>query len=305
MERYPHVAAKVSIRKLWWIIFPAGSILLIGFVGILSFLVYKTSHPGAVPESVAPSLYFLPSLEITIPSKGSDGLPGWWIPGLKDAPGIILAPGYGMNRSDALSLATALHESGFNILIFNQRGNGATPKGACTLGLNEAEDMTAAIRLLRDRPESDPKRMGIWGVDIGAHAALKAAADFIGVRAIAVDSAYAAISDFLDYRIEEDFGLENQFIKFSGYQIFKLTNILSSLSAKTSFQLQALSDRKILFIKGENRKSLMASTTALYDKILPRKEMISLKTARIHSMSGDDLRNYDMQVASFFQLNLR
>ena len=25
-------------------------------------------------------------------------IPGWWIPGLKGAPGIILAPGYGMAR---------------------------------------------------------------------------------------------------------------------------------------------------------------------------------------------------------------
>jgi hypothetical protein len=39
--------------------------------------------------------------------------------------------------------------------------------------------------------------------------------------------------------------------------------------------------------------------------VLPQKELISFKMARIHSMSGEDLKNYDRQVVNFFHLNLR
>jgi hypothetical protein len=33
--------------------------------------------------------------------------------------------------------------------------------------------------------------------------------------------------------------------------------------------------------------------------------MVSFKTARIHSMSGEDLKSYDRQVTSFFLLHLQ
>jgi hypothetical protein len=69
--------------------------------------------------------------------------------------------------------------------------------------------------------------------------------------------------------------------------------------------LQSLSNRTILFIKGENRKELGYLTTAIYDKVKPQKEMISFKTARTHLMSGEDMKTYDRQVANFFHLNLQ
>jgi pimeloyl-ACP methyl ester carboxylesterase len=275
-----------------------------GVTAILGFLVYKITHPEATAESVNPSHYLLPSLDVQISSSDHDEIPAWWIPGLKGAPGIILVPGYGMSRSDALSLAVPLHENKFNILIFDQRGNGADPRGSSTFGLYEDADMLDAVRFLQSRPESNPQRIGIWGVDIGALAALKAAAAAPHIRAIAADSPFQSPSDFLSCRIEEDFGLNNRLLKFGCYQIFRLSHILGSLSAEDSIPLQALSDRSILFIKGENRKKLGYLTTAIYDSIKPKKELISFKTARVHTMSGEDLRSYDRQVANFFHLNL-
>ncbi len=171
-------------------VFPAFAILLGGVVVILGVLVYKISYPERAQETVDPSHYLLPSLEVSIPTQDQLEIPGWWIPGLKGAPGIVLAPGYGMNRSDALSLAAALHEGGFNLLIYDQRGNGTNPRGASTLGLLESEDMLQAVRFLRNRPESNRSSMGIWGVDVSALAALKAAADCPEVRAIVADGAF-------------------------------------------------------------------------------------------------------------------
>jgi pimeloyl-ACP methyl ester carboxylesterase len=298
-------AAKSQIVKLFKTGFPAVAILLIGLFIIFSIFVYKISYPGAVPESVTPSHYLLPSLDFATPAEKGDMLYGWWIPGLKGAPGIILAPGYGMNRTDALSLAVGLHYDGFNLFVYAQRGSGAAPQGASTLGLYEIEDMLTAVRLLRDRPEVNRERIGIWGVDIGAYAALKAAAEFPQIRAIAADSVFQSPRDFLSCRIEEEFGLDNRFLQFGCYQIFKLFHIGGSLSAGATLPLNALSDRNILFIKGENRGHLGVLTTEIYDTVLPQKELISFKGARIHSMSGEDLKNYDRQVVNFFHLNLK
>ena len=298
-------SAKGQFGKYFKTIFPAVAILVVGLFIISAVFVYKISRPDAVLESVNPSHYLLPSLDLAAPSANGDMIFGWWIPGLKGAPGIVLAPGYGMNRSDALSLAVGLHNNGFNLFIFDQRGSMDSPRGASTLGLYETEDMLTAVRLLRDRPEVNRERIGIWGVDIGALAALKAAAEFTEIRAIAADSAFQSPNDFLSYRIEEEFGLNNRLLQFGCYQVFRLFHLRGSLSTGEELPLQALSDRNILFIKGENRRRLGSLTTDIYDALQPQKELISFKAARFHSMSGEDLKNYDRQVVNFFHLNLR
>jgi len=297
--------AKIQIGRFFRTILPAAAILAIGTLLIFGFFVYKISYPGAVPESVNPSHYLLPSLDVLFPGAGGETIPAWWIPGLKGAPGIILSPGYGMSRSDALNLALALHEKGFNLLIYDQRGSGAAPRGASSLGLYETEDMLSALEFMRGRPESDRKRIGIWGVDIGALAALRTAAASSEVRAVAADSVFQFPSDFLSYRIEEDFGLDNRLLQFGCFQIFKLVHLRGSLSQSAGIPLQQLSDRSILFIKGENRKQLGYLTTAIYDALKPQKELISFKTARIHMMGGEDLKSYNRQVVNFFHLNLQ
>jgi pimeloyl-ACP methyl ester carboxylesterase len=296
---------KSQMGKFFRTIFPAAAILFVGLFVIFAVFVYKISYPGAVLESTNPSHYLLPSLDLGTPADNGDLIYGWWIPGLKGAPAIILAPGYGMNRSDALSLAVGLHNDGFNLYVYDQRGSGNSPRGPSTLGLYETEDMLTAVRLLRDRPEVNRDRIGIWGVDIGALAALKTAAVFNEIRAIAADSVFESPRDFLSYRITEEFGMENRLLQFGCYKVFQLFHLRGSLSAGEKIPLRALADRNILFIKGENRRRLGSLTTEIYDAVLPQKELISFKAARIHSMSGEDLKNYDRQVVNFFHLNLR
>jgi pimeloyl-ACP methyl ester carboxylesterase len=218
------LGANVQVDRFFRMLFPALAILVVGILVVLSFLVYKVSHPGAAPGSMNPSYTPLPYLEIPIATRDGKELNGWWIPGLKGAPGIILAPGYGMNRADALSLATALHETGFNLLIFSQRGSGADPKGSSSLGLYEPGDMMEALHLLQGRSESNRDRIGIWGVDVGALGALRAAAECPQVRAIVADGAFETVSDFLNYKMEEDFGLDNRIVQLGSLQIFRLAH---------------------------------------------------------------------------------
>ena len=284
---------------------PAAIVLFVGIVAILSVLVYKVSHPEAVLEGVNPSHYRLPSLEVIVPSTGGYDIEGWWIPGLKTDPGIILAPGYGMNRVDSLSLAAALHKEGFNLLVYNQRGQGQLSKVASTLGLYEADDMSNALRYMQSRLENKDSVLGIWGVDVGARAALTVSAEFPQVHAIVADSAYDAIADFLDYRIVEDFGLDNSIVNFGCYQIFRLAHYRRAMSMNDKLPVQALYDRTVLFIKGENRPRLASLTTAIYGRIRPQKEMVPFPVSATHMMSEEDSKNYNRKVVGFFTLNLR
>jgi hypothetical protein len=299
------VPAKVKVGRFFRLVLPAAVILVSGILTVNGFLVYRITHPGAVSELVNPTHYLLPSLDVRWLSNDGYQVAGWWIPGLEGRPGVLLVPGMDMDRSDALSLALSLHNDGFNLLVYDVRGSGAAPRGVSSLGLGDADDMLAALNFLKSRPDVNVKSLGIWGVDVGARAALQAAASVPEVRAIAADGAYDTILDFVDVRLRENLGFENGLLEFGCRQMFKIIHLGSLSSLNERLDVRALSDRTILFVEGENRKDLGRLTNAVYLRIQPLKEMITLRTARIRMMSGAELRDYDRQVATFFRMNLQ
>src|SRR5512141_1988955 len=171
-----HTPARVQVGRFLRTVLPA--LLLLGGGVLLGFgiVVYRLTHPGAVPELVNPATYMLTSTEASWLVAAGPQLSGWWIPGTKGAPAIILVPGSSMDRSDALSLAASLHQKGFGVLTFDLRGGGAAPKRANSFGLKETADVLSALDYAKSRPGVDAGRLGLWGVDIGARAALDAAA---------------------------------------------------------------------------------------------------------------------------------
>jgi pimeloyl-ACP methyl ester carboxylesterase len=209
-----------------------------------------------------------------------------------------------MSRAHALSLASALRQKGFHVLALDLRGCGAAPSGASSLGLMETDDLLSAIDFVKSQPGINSERLGIWGVDVGARAALAAAAARPEVRAIAVDSAFESVADFIDIRLAEDLGPAGRFAQLGCVYLFRAYASVTGVPREQPLPLEALADRSVLFVQGENRRELARLTEALYDRLKPRKEMISLSRSRSRRMSGEEMGSYDRQVSNFFQLNL-
>ena len=298
------VPARVQLRRFLGTILPGLGMILAGALVVLGIIVYRISHPGPVPEPVNPSHFLLPSVDVTWSTAGGKSIPGWWIPGTRGAPAILLAPGYGMSRGDALSLATILREQGYNLLIYDQRGAGASPRGASTLGLDETADMLSAIDFLERRPDVAKERIGIWGVDVAARSALKTAALRTTVRAVAADSPYSKVSDLIPVRVHEETGVDNRILNLGCSLAFQVYSLTSSTAMEEGIPLEQLSDRAVLLIQGENRKELARFTTAISERLQPPKELVSVRAARFRFMSGEELKSYDRQVLNFFALNL-
>jgi hypothetical protein len=75
-------------------------------------------------------------------------------------------------------------------------------------------------------------------------------------------------------------------------------------SLESQLPLAPLAEKNILFIRGENRESMAPLTEALYERLRPQKEMISLASARVRMMNAEKLEAYDRQVVNFFNLSL-
>ena len=297
--------AKVRIFKLLKKMLIAFVILGVVVVAIPSVLFFKISRPDSVGEQLNPSYYLLEFSDIRATSDDGKDINGWWIPGEQGFAGIVLSPGYGMSRSDVLSLATALHLKGFNILIYAQRGSSASADKTSTFGIEESGDLLSAIHFIQSRPESDQTRIGIWGVDVGAYSALLAAASIPEVKAVAADSVFESPYEFLDLMIDEEYGLNSRMLQFGCRQVLRLFCKATGSPVGREMPFEDLSNCTFLFIIGENRKKLGRLTTSLYSKMPPKKEIISFGTSRIHMMKGEEFQDYDRQVTDFFLQRMR
>lgn len=297
--------AGARARKRTQLLVSVAGALLACVLGFFSYMAHRLTHPAPVLEPVNPSHFLLASKDVFWGSPDGAQISGWWIPGQEGAPGILLAPGYGMSRSDGLSLAAVLNKDGFNLLTYEARGSGARPTRKSTLGLHEAEDMMAALNFLRATAGVNPNRLGIWGVDVNARAALKAAAAIRQIRAVAADSAYDSIADFVSAKLGEDLGWHSRIMEFGCLRMFQLLSFSASSALNERLSVTELLDKEILFIQGENRSEFARHTTALYNRVRPQKDLIQLPVCRVRLMSGDELRSYDSHVRSFFRLSLQ
>src|SRR5204863_188374 len=120
---------------------------------------------------------------------------GWLLKGAQGAPAVVLLHRYGADRSYALNLGVKINETtNFTILWPDLRGHGMNPLVKWSaLGNKEGEDLLAALDFLRTlKSENQAKlvgdRFGVYGVELGAASALKAAVPDKQIKALVLDS---------------------------------------------------------------------------------------------------------------------
>ena len=95
-------------------------------------------------------------------------------------PAIVMGHGFSLVKACLAEQAKALAAAGFLVLAIDYRtfgDSGGSPRGQL-FPLNEAEDFRNAITYMQERPDVDPKRIGIWGASFaGALVSYVAAVD--------------------------------------------------------------------------------------------------------------------------------
>ena len=87
---------------------------------------------------------------------------------------VILFHGYGGEKSGMLSKAYLLLDAGYNVLLPDFRGAGASGGNTCTIGYKEARDVATCYQYVRSSGE---KKIMLLGTSMGAAAVLKYLAD--------------------------------------------------------------------------------------------------------------------------------
>src|SRR5262245_19931834 len=125
-------------------------------------------------------------------------LRGWYVNGAAGAPAVALFHGYSATRSQLLPIARELNLSGYELLMVDLRGCGVSEGSRQTFGVQEAQDVAAAVAFLRDQRKLSTRRIGVLGLGTGASAVILACDTVKECGAAVLMAPYVSLDDAFD-----------------------------------------------------------------------------------------------------------
>jgi pimeloyl-ACP methyl ester carboxylesterase len=199
------------VRKRWKRILLGfvAALLLFVTVGVPYLLAVLITRAGTGPMDLgltsSPADYGLSFEEVTFTSTDGVAISGWFLPG--GTRNAVVACGHGLFRSrrEVLDRAAFFRQQGYDTLLFDFRRHGKSGGERVTLGYQERRDFEGAVEFLRkERPEAP---VVLYGVSMGAGAALLAARETPAVVAVVADSPFLNIEHTVVHHVKLIFGL--------------------------------------------------------------------------------------------------
>ncbi len=242
------------LRQKWWLRLGLVLILVtvIAFLGISGFLGYSMTKVERVPIEGNPALLGLKYEDISFSSIVDElTLRGWYLPAQNSEQVIIMVHGADSNRADPsigmLDIASGLVEHGYNVLMFDLRGNGESDGNRVSAGYYEKRDLLGAIDYMKGRGF---ERTGVLGFSIGAATTLMAAAECGDIDAVVADSSFADLKDIM----EPEFSKRTRFPKFFLRPLLFIVKIMYGVdftAVKPIDIVAEITPRPVFFIHGK------------------------------------------------------
>ena len=286
---------KIIVAGLAVLVFSLLSLLVVG-----GFFLSRVLMPLQAGETIDPT-QFLGNAQ-TLEFQTLDGAKhnGWFFPGLRGAPVVIICHGYRSSRSEILTLATSLQQHRYNVFAFNFAGHGESPVGHTTLGYRETEELEAALQMLATRDDIDTKRIGLYGYSLGGYAALSAAPTVPGVKAVVVDSVYPDPKALLRLELTRLGADIIPLLSTTATLEFRLFSMFYRGQEEPPDALKRMTGVPKLFIAGDDAPQLGKMTQQLYQDAPGPKDLVVLPHTNMPTLVEEERRNYENLVVSFF-----
>jgi pimeloyl-ACP methyl ester carboxylesterase len=311
-------------KKLFRLLLPILLILGVALIVALVAIVYGITNPTRRSYLVTPQTFSSISgtgraLKVTEEIwENRDGTKarGWLLKGAEGAPAVVFLHRYGGDRSLLLNLGMKINEAtNCTVLWPDLRGHGQNPLVKWTsFGSREGDDLLAAIDFLRSlkgdgSPQLIGDRVGVYGVELGAYAALRAASKDPGIQVLALDSVPRSQNDLVDAAVRG-------YIRVSASPVVVPARFATRLyflrlyDNENSCDLaSALGTRRVLLLAGEDDGYLRESTKSLIPCFaaagLETRTDLPLTGFTLPSATGEQGEGYDRPVIDFFVKNLR
>lgn len=308
-------------RKVFKAFLPIVLVIVLAIVSVSAWLVYSVTRPPRAAYLVTPQTFakvtgpILKASDVTWKNHDGTEARGWLIKGGDGSPAVILLHHYGADRSWLLNLAVKLNEStNFTVLWPDLRGHGENPLVRWTLfGGPDGDDVTAAIEYLRTLKTSHGQpqvaaRVGVYGIELGAYAALDAARRNTDVRALALDSVPESPDDLVRHATDTKSGMKSAiFYRLAGVGV-RVYGIGKYQTTSSCDLARAVRDAKVLLLSGGEGDPWRQSSLALppcFSSPPEIKKDLMLTGASLPSSTGEQEEAYDRPVIEFFDKALR
>jgi len=302
---------------------PIALVIVLAVVGALSFVVYCVSHPTKRPYVVTPESFLRISgraIKVTDETwANADGRKarGWLLKGAEGAPAVVLLHRYGGDRSWLFNLGVKINETtNFTILWPDLRGHGENPLIKSTaLGVRGGDDLLAAIRFLRGLKTEGQKTLvgeslGVYGVELGAYSALKAARNEPQIKVLVLDSVVTSPDDLLKTAVSSCVGLDSGLVQYLSRVAMKAYMLGGYDDTSACEFASGIREQKVLLLSGADAGALRDATASL-QKCFPNAGNVDVRTDLplsgfgLPSVTGEQGEAYDRVVIEFFARNRR
>ena len=289
--------------KLLTIILALVFFALLATVAISGVLVYWIVKPQRTSSEISMASFPGRPDEMDFAVAGIGARRGWFFPGLRGAPTIVLCHGYQSSRGELLTLVSALQDHQYNVFVSDFAAHGANA-GITTFGYKEADEIRAAIDTLAQRPDVDPVRFGVWGYNMGAYAGLREAEKDGRVRAIVLDSVYDSPKQMVKIGVEKTgVGGFPMMVK-SAQTGFEWLNYGYRSDPPLSARFKTLTGVPMLFIQAADDPELAAITREMFLKAPEPREQEIIAHGNFANLPDDEKRTYENRVVTFFLTRL-
>ncbi|HXT61521.1 MAG TPA: alpha/beta hydrolase [Pyrinomonadaceae bacterium] len=313
------MAPRRVINRLLRTFLPIVGIILVAVASVSAWIVYSTTRPPRAKYLITPQTFpsgpIARASDVTWPNHDGTQARGWLIKGDDGAPAVILLHRYGADRSWLLNMAVKLNEStGFTVLWPDLRGHGEKPPVNWSLfGAIEGDDVTAAIDYLHTLKTTEGKPqtglMGVYGVELGAYAALDAAKRYPEVRALAVDSVPASPDEVMRAATGKQIGMSNSFFQILGRWGMKVYSAGKYQNTPACELARALHNEKVLLLSGTANDTWRGSTLELAGCFVggnvETKKDLPITGGGLDAATGEQEEAYDRPIIEFFKTTLK
>jgi uncharacterized protein len=224
-------------------------LMVLAFFGLGWEASGRAIHPGQVAYAWEPADFpDLAARDVVVESSTGATLAGRLFEGRTKAT-IILLHGYGGSQDEMLPAADRLHEAGYTVFTYDQRGCGRS-NGEVTFGAREQEDLVSVVDYLGSRPEVDMDKLGAFGFSMGGATALMTAARERRIKAIVADSAWSDVRRWLRPSVGAAFTHPRDRFNALSLKLAELRTGIDLDDLRPVEVVDSLSPRPILLIHG-------------------------------------------------------
>jgi pimeloyl-ACP methyl ester carboxylesterase len=310
-------------KRLIKSLLPILLVIALAVVGSLSFIIYCVTRPARRPYVVTPESFARISgraikvTDETWTNRDGRSARGWLLKGAEGAPAVVLLHRYGGDRSWLFNLGVKINETTNSTILWPElRGHGEQPLiGWTSLGAREGDDLLAAIEFLQTLKSENQKKLvgesfGVYGVELGAYSALKAASQDSRIKVLVLDSIVNSPDELLHTAVSNCVGIDNGFVNSLSRLAMKIY-MLGGYDSTAGCELaKSVREQSVLLLSGAEAGPLRDATAAMQSCFANPANVqaridLPLSGFSLPSATGEQGEAYDRVVIEFFDRNLR